>query len=247
MYPPQVGDVPDDWVVKTEDAEAAKMEIPEEYRNVDLKDICVWVDPLDGTKEYTEGLLDHVTILIGIAVNKRAVAGVINQPYYRYKKRDGRDEGRTIYGVHGSKNAVRGIERVLPPSGKRIVTTSRSHGTGLINDCIAAVKPTDEIRVGGAGHKVMLLIEGIAHAYVFPSPGCKRWDTCAPEAILHAMGGKLTDIKGDLYDYDKDVGQRNDWGTLATSIAEEHAEYLAMIPDDKKDQVKDYFKNKSKK
>ena len=57
--------------------------------------------------------------------------------------------------------------------------------------------------------QVMLLIEGKAHAYVFPSPGCKKWDTCAPEAILHAMGGLLTDIHGNLYDYDKDVGMRN--------------------------------------
>ena len=54
----------------------------------------------------------------------------------------------------------------------------------------------------------MLLIEGKAHAYVFPSPGCKKWDTCAPEAVLHAMGGKLTDIHGNLYDYHKDVGMR---------------------------------------
>ena len=29
------------------------------------------------------------------------------------------------------------------------------------------------IKVGGSGHKVMLLIEGQAHAYVFPSPGKK--------------------------------------------------------------------------
>ena len=56
--------------------------------------------------------------------------------------------------------------------------------------------------------QVMLLIEGKAHAYVFPSPGCKKWDTCAPEAVLHAMGGKLTDIHGNLYDYNKDVGMR---------------------------------------
>lgn len=32
-------------------------------------------------------------------------------------------------------------------------------------------------------------MEGKAHAYVFASDGCKRWDTCAPEAILHAVGG----------------------------------------------------------
>ena len=50
------------------------------------------------------------------------------------------------------------------------------------------------LKVGGSGHKVLLLIEGKAHAYVFPSPGCKKWDTCAPEAILHALGGKVSEI-----------------------------------------------------
>ncbi len=83
--------------------------------------------------------------------------------------KDKNNLGRTLYGVVGG--GVRGIERVLPPADKRIVTTTRSHGTGLVNDCAEACKPTEVIRVGGAGHKVMLLIEGKAHAYVFPSPG----------------------------------------------------------------------------
>ena len=160
------------------------------------------------------------------------------------KAKDG-NLGRTLYGVVGS--GVRGIERVLPPAGQRIITTTRSHGTGLVNDCAEACNPSEVIRVGGAGHKVMLLIEGLAHAYVFPSPGTKKWDTCAPEAILHAMGGKLTDIYGRFYEYDKSVGKINEWGTLATSVAEDHEEYCKLIPDEKKAQVKDYFKNTKKK
>ena len=83
----KVGDVPKDWLVKEEDAEALKLKVPAETAAAKLEEITVWVDPLDGTKEYTEGLLDHVTVLIGIAVGKRAVAGVINQPYYNYQVR----------------------------------------------------------------------------------------------------------------------------------------------------------------
>lgn len=37
--------------------------------------------------------------------------------------------------------------------------------------------------------QIIQLVEGKASAYVFASPGCKKWDTCAPEAILHAVGG----------------------------------------------------------
>lgn len=31
------------------------------------------------------GLLDHVTVLIGIAYKGKAIAGVINQPFYNYQ------------------------------------------------------------------------------------------------------------------------------------------------------------------
>ena len=39
--------------------------VPDELRDVIGGDVTVWVDPLDGTNEYTQGLLDHVTVLIG--------------------------------------------------------------------------------------------------------------------------------------------------------------------------------------
>ena len=31
--------------------------------------------------------------------------------------------------------------------------------------------------------------------------GTKKWDTCAPEALLLAVGGCLTDVRGVAYDY----------------------------------------------
>ena len=46
-------------------------------------DVCVWVDPLDGTREYVEGP-EHwsgVTVLIGVSVKGVPVAGVIHQPF----------------------------------------------------------------------------------------------------------------------------------------------------------------------
>ena len=154
--------------------------------------------------------------------------------------------GRTFFGVNGAGTGGKLIPQP-PPEGERIVTSSRSHSTGLVDQVIKACEPSQVIRVGGAGHKVILLMEGQAHCYVFCSPGCKRWDTCAPEAILHAMGGKLTDIQGNFYDYQKHVNPVNEWGVLAASNAKDHEEYLSKIPDHCKAQVKDYFKNKAKK
>lgn len=44
--------------------------------------------------------------------------------------------------------------------------------------------------------QIIQLIEGKASAYVFASPGCKKWDTCAPEVILHAVGGQSISLGG---------------------------------------------------
>ena len=48
-----------------------------------------------------------------------------------------------------------GFERRLPDPSQRVVVTTRSHDTEAVRKCIAACEPTEVIRVGGAGHKVM--------------------------------------------------------------------------------------------
>jgi len=40
--------------------------------------------------------------------------------------------------------------------------TTRSHDTEAVRKCIAACEPTEVIRVGGAGHKVVML-----HSVIF--------------------------------------------------------------------------------
>ncbi|XP_003431384.1 3'(2'),5'-bisphosphate nucleotidase 1 isoform X2 [Ornithorhynchus anatinus] len=207
--------------------EILKKPCPVQYSSIKEEDLVVWVDPLDGTKEYTEGLLDNVTVLIGIAYEGKAIAGVINQPYYNYQAGSGAVLGRTIWGILGL--GAFGFQLKEVPAGKHIVTTTRSHSSKLVNDCVDAMNPDLVLRVGGAGNKIIQLIEGKASAYVFASPGCKKWDTCAPEVILHAVGGKLTDIHGNPYQYDKDVKHMNSAGVLATLRNYDY--YASRIPD----------------
>ena len=54
-------------------------------------------------------------------------------------------------------------------------------------------------------------------------------------------------FQGNFYEYHKDVEYVDEWGILATANAGDHQEYLTMIPQEQKDQVKDYFKNRKKK
>lgn len=201
--------------------------LPDELMSAKDEDICIWIDPLDGTAEFTEGLLDHVTVLVGIAVRGKAVAGVISQPYYNYKAGPGASLGRIIWAIVGL--GAFGVVEERPPPDQRIITTTRSHMTDAVSKAINTCEPTKILQVGGAGHKVLLLIEGKAHAYLFASPGCKKWDTCAPEAVLHAIGGKLTDVHGASYQYHAGVDKKNLTGTLATALAHEHDWYLQRM------------------
>uniref|UniRef100_A0AAY4BNY3 3'(2'),5'-bisphosphate nucleotidase 1 n=1 Tax=Denticeps clupeoides TaxID=299321 RepID=A0AAY4BNY3_9TELE len=219
--------VEEDLIERDQAEEILEKTCPPEYSCLKEEELVVWVDPLDGTKEYTEGLLDHVTVLIGIAHGGKAIAGVINQPFYNYQKGPGAALGRTLWGVLGL--GAFGFQLQEVPDGHRIITTTRSHSNKVVTDCVQAMEPHDVIRVGGAGNKIVQLVEGKASAYVFASPGCKKWDTCAPEAILQAVGGTLTDIHGKAYCYDAGVAHMNSAGVLAT--LRDHQYYLSRVPE----------------
>lgn len=78
---------------------------------------------------------------------------------------------------------------------------------------------------------MLYLLEGKAHAYVYPSAGCKRWDTAGPEAVLRAAGGELTDIRGNKYSYSKENVKNplNEYGVFATAPNYNHTEFMKLV------------------
>lgn len=82
-----------------------------------------------------------------------------------------------------------------------------------------------------------MLLEGKAHAYVYARAGCKKWDTCAPEGVLAAAGGKLTDVHGNHYQYHKDVEFVDAQGIFATAKGVKHEELINKLPKELKDKL----------
>lgn len=61
------------------ESEFASSDFPSEFLE---EDMVIWIDPLDGTKGFTEGHLHHITSMIGVSINKKARIGIIHKPFY---------------------------------------------------------------------------------------------------------------------------------------------------------------------
>ena len=56
----------------------------------------------------------------------------------------------------------------------------------------------------------------------------KKWDLCAGNAILNALGGNMTDLKGKTIDYSgNDLKVKNEGGVLAA--LSRHSEFLQKL------------------
>lgn len=250
------GDLKDEYedLVTTVDQNTLdlSLNLPEYYNAIKEEDLFVWVDPLDGTREYTEGpeVSKEVTVLIGIAWKGRPIAGVMNQPFYKLETSQIDSEsfysGRCLWGIEGlgAYDSVNG--KITPKElGSKIrIVTTRSHITDLIKKSLTNIPNSELSHSGGAGHKVLRVIEGDADCYIYPRNGTKRWDTCAPEAILRSMGGDLTDIYGKDYSYTKsdDLTVQNCYGLIA-SINKPAEYYSQFLSEELKNKVMEDAKN----
>ncbi|GIQ85817.1 inositol monophosphatase, partial [Kipferlia bialata] len=171
--------------------------VPVDLGSYAVGDLAVYIDPLDGTKEAVAGgdLRQHVTVLVGVTLRGRPHFGVIHQPYYN---KGGSAAGRTVYGVVG--HGVFGSVCAAPvspslPSPVHLACTRRGI-TGPMQASIDALSPVEVHRIGGAGYKVLCVIEGSCHVWAYPDSCSYRWDICACEAVLVALGGVLTTHAG---------------------------------------------------
>lgn len=108
-----------------------------------------------------------MTVLVGIAVKGNPIAGVIHQPYYKHNG-DDKKLGRTTWGIVGY--GIGGFKpQPLPPG--FIVLTTRTHSTPIVEEALAAVKPDQILRLGGAGTKVGLFVGISLQNGQLPVPG----------------------------------------------------------------------------
>ena len=195
---------PDDVIISEESAD--------DLARLDAERVW-YIDPIDGTKDFIRGW-DGFCVMIGLTVAHRPVAGVLYQPVGErlFKGVPGHGAWFKAPGQAARQLHCSPVDQV---SDIRLVA-SKSHRGAEIDEVKSALGINTEHNIGSVGLKLGLIALGERDLYVNPSPKCKTWDTCAPEAVLAAAGGRMTDVHGDQLRYDeKDQFRRT--GMVATN------------------------------
>jgi len=188
--------------------------LSEEERD-DLKRLAiprVWVvDPMDGTKEFI-ARRGEFAVMIGLAVEGEARLGVVYQP-----TEDKLYSGEIGSGAFLTQGGSTQPLSVSPENdlSQATMAISRSHLSSNTETIRKLLGIEQTIQTGSIGIKVGLLCEGRAQVYV-QGRGTSLWDTCGPEAVLRAAGGRMTDVSGHSFRYDVEE-VRNLGGVIATN------------------------------
>jgi 3'(2'), 5'-bisphosphate nucleotidase len=162
----------------------------------------IWmVDPIDGTSDFILGDTGFV-VMIGLCVEGRPTVGAVAHPLSDKVYAGIVGAGAWVEDAAGARMALHtsAIERA---PGIRLVA-SKTHRTQRIDKIKKALQIEDEINVGSVGLKIGLVTEAKRDLYVYTGGRTKIWDTCGPEAVLTAAGGKMSDVDGSPLVYDRE-------------------------------------------
>jgi 3'(2'), 5'-bisphosphate nucleotidase len=151
----------------------------------------VWIiDPLDGTREFSEPPRDDWAVHVALwertgADGGELTAGAVAQPVL----------GETF---------STGTPPVVPPrSAERFrIAVSRSRPPAF-TPLLAEELDAEMVPMGSAGVKVMSVVRDLTDAYVHAG-GQYEWDSAAPVAVAHAAGLFTSRIDGTPLRYNQD-------------------------------------------
>lgn len=150
---------------------------------VRLKKSRVWVvDPLDGTKEFSEGRSDWA-VHVGLAVDGVASVGAVALPA----------QGRLF----------RSDTVTLPAQSRArpLMVVSRSRPPPE-TEALARLFDAEIAEMGSAGAKAMAVVAGEADIY-YHDGGQHEWDNCAPAAVAGAAGLHVSRADGSPLIYNR--------------------------------------------
>lgn len=74
------------------------------------------------------------------------------------------------------------------------------------------------LQAAGAGYKTLMVARGVADAYILSKDTTFKWDTCAPHALLKALGGGIVEYKAALTGVIKELTYNVEDETVARKL-----------------------------
>lgn len=178
--------------------------------SVPAQDVTVWIDPLDATQEFTEKLLGYVTTMVCVAVRGVPVIGVIHKPFEELP------QTYWSWTQRGMSSSLLLLKHTTSEASETpSIIVSRSHAGKVMSELATKLGTNIEIiTAGGAGYKALEVAAANATAYIHSSK-IKKWDICAGDAILRALGGRLLTLEGDPVTYEANSNVVNSAGVFA--------------------------------
>lgn len=162
---------PDDAVLSEEEKDSAER----------LSASRVWiVDPLDGTREYSEKRSDWA-VHVALAVNGTAFCGAVSLP------------GAGVTKSSLNPPPLRPANEPL----RMLISRTRPAAEAL---AVAERMDAELFPMGSAGAKAMAVLRGEADIYLHTG-GQYEWDNCAPVAVAQAAGLHCSRIDGSPMTY----------------------------------------------
>ena len=158
----------------------------------------LWVlDPLDGTKDFIQGTQNYAMHL-ALNYKRKPYIGIVLIPekdelWISYEEK--------IWCENRDGNIRKQNMSETNILEKMTIVTSKNHRNQKLKDLIEKINFKKIILMGSIGCKVASIIRGESDIYITLSlPGKtspKDWDFAAPEAILKAAGGSITNIDNE--------------------------------------------------
>ena len=143
------------------------------------------IDPLDGTREFSEVPRTDWAVHVALVVDSRPVAGAVALPGLEQV-------------LSTAAPATLPATGATPP--RMIVSRSRPPAAATH---VAEALGADLVEMGSAGAKTMAVIRGECEIYAH-SGGQYEWDSCAPVAVAAAAGCHVSRIDGSELRYNQD-------------------------------------------
>ena len=174
----------------------------------------VWiVDPLDGTREFSEPPREDWAVHVALWQRGDLVAGAVAQPAL----------GQTFTTAEPP---------VVPPSTaeRPRIAVSRSRPPAFVAGLVETLGG-EVVPMGSAGAKVISVVRDVTDAYVHAG-GQYEWDSAAPVAVARAAGLFTSRVDGSPLRYNQDDVYLPDLVVCRPELSERILAYLADNPVD---------------